>query len=136
LIICVKLIASFLMANSLYFFWKSISNPSWAASITNPVPVDLNFRTVTARNHEKRWRVRKQYAYVIATMIGFGIITFWIASGILSFLPDSIGSHNEDGEFVTMRSSIAAFLGVAGGFFIPMRLNSYAAIKLKNRGAK
>ena len=136
MIICMKLIASLLMANSLYFFWKSISNPSWAVSMTNPVPDDLNFRTVAAINHEKRWRVRKQYAYVIATMIGFGIITFWIANGILSFLPDSIGSHNEDGEFVSMRSSIAAFCGVAGGFVIPTRLTSYAAITLKNRGDK
>jgi hypothetical protein len=136
MILAIKLIASLLAANSLYFFWKSLSSPMWVVSLIGEIPGDFNIRNVAARNHEKRWRVRKQYAYLIATMIGFGITTYWIANELLSFLPDNLGANNEDGEYVSVKEAISTSLAGMGGFFIPNFLYQNAKKNLKDSGSE
>jgi hypothetical protein len=136
MILAIKFIASLLAANSLYFFWKSVSSPLWVVSMISEIPGDANIRAVAARNHEKRWRVRKQYAYLIATMIGFGITTYWIANELLSFLPDSLGANNEDGEYVSVREAISKCLAGMGGFFILNYLYQNAKKNLRDSGSE
>jgi hypothetical protein len=127
-----KLIASLLMLNSIFFFWRSISDPDWIVKICYPTRGDLNLISLTAINYEKRWRDRRQFFYVIATAIGFGLMTYWIANGLLNFLPDNFGSRDEDGQFVSTRMSISALFGLLGAGFIPKHILDSAIKKIRN----
>lgn len=73
---------------------------------------------------------KRRYAYTVTCMIGFGVFSYYGIHGMLDWLPTYWGRQTEDGEWMTIASSIAAMAGIAGGAGFPTLLLHSAEARL------
>ncbi len=129
----VDLLASVFMICGLHFLCKAFANPKWTVEISqsNDRATASSFAAARHSNSPKFGGTR--YVYVFAAVIGVGLIGFWVANGILNFLPTSVGSHDEDGFYTPTKFTLATFFGVLSAVLVPSLLLSNAKEKIKNQ---
>jgi hypothetical protein len=69
---------------------------------------------------------RHTYFIILLILIGWGIIYFFAIHGILWFLPTEWGGLDEDGNWVTLRSSIAIIISSPIALLTVHKLHKYA----------
>ena len=61
------------------------------------------------------------YLVFVGSLIGVGIFLYGGFDLILFFIPDSWGSVNEDGDWISTKNYFACFLAMAASLFIHLR---------------
>lgn len=74
-----------------------------------------------------------QYAGYFWLWIGFGILGFYVVGGLFSWMPDSWGSVDEDGNWELMRDWIQRTAGFFGGLAVMYRLSEMGEVFAKRR---
>lgn len=68
------------------------------------------------------------YAYLVLACFGFGWAAFCGAKSALWWIPESIGSANEDGDWTSLRAYISGVIGLVAGVTMPSALAKLAGI--------
>lgn len=83
---------------------------------------------------EREWKPESrlgqglQYSGYFWLWIGFGILGFYVVGGLVSWMPDSWGAVDEDGDWATTREWIQRFIGAFGGFAVMYRLSEMGEV--------
>lgn len=85
---------------------------------TRSLSVPLRFRKSSFK--------RIQTAFILLAFVGWNIILYQAIYWMLWFLPDSLGSQDEYGDWQSYRSYISGTAGFILGFFILQKLESRA----------
>lgn len=68
-------------------------------------------------------------AFIVLSVLGYGIMVGGAVNSALSWLPLDIGGHDEDGDFTSLGTYIAILAGLIGGLMAAAPVLDYAHIK-------
>lgn len=113
------------------FLWKSWVDPEWLHQLNGPATRNMNIRSIAAREDAVKLYDRRRVAFLVMAAIGLGVMVYHVAFGLLSFLPSSWGTMNEDQDYHSYRELFALASACFGGVGIPATILYFIEKRLR-----
>lgn len=126
LMIALAVISTTPAAIAIWSVWTASTNPRKLLELHGEI------RPESAPNGPLRtsW---KGYALLIFSTIGYGVFIYGGISASLFWMPDSWGTHDEDGEWTPYKLSIAMIFAVVGALGFASMLGDYCRLRIEDQ---